>query len=47
MAAGIPVHDSLPMNKIVERAGLQTKSASQLPLRGNSGLAGQRKFFPP
>jgi hypothetical protein len=37
---------SLLMNKNVGGAGLQTKSASQLPLRGNSRGASQRKFIP-
>jgi hypothetical protein len=36
----------LPMNKDVGGAGLQMKSASQLPLRGNSGSASQRRFIP-
>jgi hypothetical protein len=37
---------SLLMNKNVEEVGLQTKSASQLPLRGDRRLASQRKFIP-
>jgi hypothetical protein len=34
------------MNKNVEGVGLQTESASQLPLRGNGWLASQRRFIP-
>jgi hypothetical protein len=35
----------LSMNKNVDGAGLQTKSASLLPLRGNSRLASQQEYI--